>query len=78
MGPNVGATNESGFTGYPGGSMGFTGRFSNLGNYGFWWSSSTSSLVNTADYYYLFHDNGNLVKTYSDFRTAFSVRCVMN
>ncbi len=38
---------------------------------------SPSTLVNTADYYYLFHNNGNLVQTYSDFRTAFSVRCVM-
>lgn len=76
--PNVGATNESGFTGYPGGSMGFTGLFSNLGNYGFWWSSSPSALENAADYYYLFHNDGNIVRTYSDFRTAFSVRCVMN
>ena len=77
--PNEGATNESGFTGYPGGSMGFTGRFSNQGNFGFWWS--TSSLFapsNNANYHYLSHDNGNLVQTYSDLRNAFSVRCVMN
>jgi uncharacterized protein (TIGR02145 family) len=38
--PNTGATNESGFSALPGGSG---SPFNNIGNSGFWWSSSTSS-----------------------------------
>jgi uncharacterized protein (TIGR02145 family) len=33
-------TNESGFTGLPGGSRDLNGTFSNAGNIGFWWSST--------------------------------------
>ncbi len=38
--PNAGATNESGFTALPGGNR-FTGggRFSSIGNSGYWWST---------------------------------------
>jgi uncharacterized protein (TIGR02145 family) len=43
--PNLGATNSSGFTALPGGSRNNDGSFSfnNLGTYGFWWSSTTTS-----------------------------------
>jgi len=42
--PNVGATNETGFSGLPGGSKGYTDNvqsaiFSGLGGMGVWWSS---------------------------------------
>ncbi len=40
--PNAGATNESGFTGLPGGSRSITGNFENIGLYGHWWSSSAN------------------------------------
>ncbi len=36
--PNTGATNESGFTGLPGGS--YNSSFSGMGNSGCWWSST--------------------------------------
>ncbi len=41
--PNQGATNESGFSGLPGGERYFNSNaaFYGLGKYGFWWSSST-------------------------------------
>lgn len=38
--PNTGATNESGFTGLPGGYRDVGGGFGSLGSSGFWWSSS--------------------------------------
>ena len=38
--PNTGATNESGFTGLPGGYRSGGGYFSYVGNYGNWWSST--------------------------------------
>jgi uncharacterized protein (TIGR02145 family) len=38
--PNQDATNSNGFTGLPGGYCYYDGRFANIGDYGFWWSSS--------------------------------------
>ncbi len=40
--PNAGATNEGGFTAIPGGYRSYDGLFTNLGNNGWWWSSSVS------------------------------------
>jgi uncharacterized protein (TIGR02145 family) len=36
-GPNIGATNSSGFNGLPGGVRGFNGHFFSVTNYGYWW-----------------------------------------
>jgi uncharacterized protein (TIGR02145 family) len=44
--PNSGATNSSGFSGLPGGVRSSSGPFINVGNYGFWWSSSESNTTN--------------------------------
>ena len=41
--PNTGATNESGFTGLPGGYRSINGTFSGIGINGSWWSSSDFS-----------------------------------
>ena len=38
--PNTGATNESGFTGLPGGYRNGGGDYLNIGNFGLWWSST--------------------------------------
>jgi len=38
--PNNGATNETGFTGLPGGYRNFDGRFYDIGAVGSWWSST--------------------------------------
>lgn len=38
--PNYGATNETGFTGLPGGVRDDRGNFLDRGNYGYWWSST--------------------------------------
>lgn len=41
--PNTGATNESGFSGLPGGRRNYTGTFSNIGYEGNCWSSTEAS-----------------------------------
>lgn len=37
--PNIGATDESGFSGLPGGLRGCSGGFVGIGKFGIWWSS---------------------------------------
>jgi uncharacterized protein (TIGR02145 family) len=74
--PNVAATNESGFTGLPGGlrfSKG--GDFNAIYGYGYWWSSTDVSIADALSY--------TLYCTFSDaYRSpkskgyGFSVRCI--
>ena len=73
--PNTGATNETGFTALPGGSRSSNGTFGNIGNYGYWWSTTeynaTYSLHRSMSYNY------NNVSGYSYKKVlGFSVRCV--
>jgi uncharacterized protein (TIGR02145 family) len=75
LNPNLGATNESGFTGLPGGQRDNTGTFLFLGIVGFWWANTPSS----SDWAY----SRELDNDYSDFfsfndikKLGFSVRCV--
>jgi len=49
--PNAGATNSSGFTGYPGGNINETGGFDIPGNQGNWWSATE---VDSNNSWYLF------------------------
>ncbi len=44
-------TNESGFTGLPGGYRVENGTFQNLGSIGIWWSSTESRAQNAIDHY---------------------------
>ena len=73
--PNQDATNESGFSGLPGGLRNFSGGYSYVGSYGLWWSSSES---NTTDPYMLslFHDGGSAGSGSETKRRGFSVRCL--
>ncbi len=73
--PNAGATNETGFTALPGGYRSGYGNFYDIGNLGYWWSSteydtdralSRSLLCNYSSLY-----SSNKVK-----EIGFSVRCV--
>ena len=73
--PNTGATNESGFSGLPGGYRYINGSFYYFGDGGFWWSSSesnTSSACNCTLYYFEGYANRN------DYfkKNGFSVRCL--
>jgi uncharacterized protein (TIGR02145 family) len=74
LSPNIGATNESGFAGLPGGSRGNNGTFYLIGGKGYWWSSTefyTSVWYRGLDYY-----NGNVLKSIDDRGSGFSVRCL--
>ena len=75
--PNEGATNENGFAALPGGHRAFNGAFGDLGEYGYWWSS-TGSRPTEAWYRYI----GNIGKwvqrlDFGDKRNGYSVRCVL-
>ncbi len=72
--PNTVATNESGFTGLPGGVRVFDGTFGNIGQVGNWWSSTESS-SNIAWYRFL-NTTGILARHDFDKRLGCSVRCL--
>jgi uncharacterized protein (TIGR02145 family) len=63
------ATNESGFTGLPGGTRSL-GSFSRLGVIGMWWSSGISA------YAYLLNTSPNLNRSGSNPEFGISVRCI--
>jgi len=71
---NGNGTDKYGFSGLPGGIRFKDGKFFNMGNLGFWWSS-TSNTKSEARSRYLSSDNGNF-NLFGDKRSAFSVRCV--
>ena len=70
--PNTGATNESGFTGLPGGSVNEGRQFLYIGDMGMWWSSS-QVLEQTASYFEL---TGSTFIDTTLQRFGMSVRCL--
>jgi uncharacterized protein (TIGR02145 family) len=75
LSPNTAATNESGFSGLPGGYRYNDGAFGGIGSNGFWWSSSEG---NTSDTWYrgLYYNDGFAYGDGYDKRYGFSVRCL--
>ncbi len=75
--PNTGATNSSGFNGLPGGKRDPNGTFSTINKYGYWYSSTQSSIQTTVAYsHYLDYLSSDL-NNYNNIKTfGFSVRCV--
>jgi uncharacterized protein (TIGR02145 family) len=74
--PNTGATNESGFTGLPGGYRSYdAGSFSSLSIYGIFWSSSQ---YNTSDVWsrILCYYDANVLRSYGSKEHGYSVRCL--
>lgn len=75
--PNTAATNSSGFTALPGGARGdgAAGGDSDIGAYGFWWSSSEVGVTNAWS-----RDIGNYggaaFRSYPKKHYGFSVRCL--
>ncbi|MBN1185846.1 MAG: fibrobacter succinogenes major paralogous domain-containing protein [Bacteroidales bacterium] len=74
--PNTGATNESEFSGLPGGyRYGTNGNFYYLGSNAFFWSASSYN-----DYlswhWYLDYDGSDFHRDSHDIQLGFSVRCV--
>lgn len=76
--PNLGATNESSFTGLPGGlRRSDDGTFTNAGNVGDWWTSTQFDGAK-AWYRNLFYINESVAKASLDKHLGFSVRCIRN
>jgi uncharacterized protein (TIGR02145 family) len=76
LSPNIGATNESGFSGLPGGMRINTGQFWSLGENGFWWSS-TSEQYNGNYYRSLSYGSSDIHKSISSGSAlGNSVRCI--
>ena len=73
--PNTEATNETGFTGFPGGSINTDGAFSDIGIEGNWWSASEAD-NNTAWSRSLKYDASIVKKNFYDKTLGFSIRCV--
>jgi len=74
--PNIGASNESGFSGLPGGMRDFSnGSFYNIGLSGSWYSS-TEYDANSAWYRNLSRNNAAVTRYNYDKRFGFSVRCL--
>ena len=75
--PNLGATNESGFTALPGGYRSGTnnGAFYDLGYFGYWWSSTEYSSSN-AIYRDLFCNIAKSYRSNLNKKDGFSVRCI--
>ncbi len=73
--PNTGATNESGWSGLPGGRRYDIGHFFNLGRSGNWWSASEGN-ADSAWYRNLNYYNGNVYRDGSNKDYGISVRCL--
>jgi len=73
--PNIGATNETGFTALPGGLRDYGGTFNRIGTTGYWWSSSeldaTDAWRRLMHYSYSRVDRDGYGK-----QLGYSVRCV--
>lgn len=78
--PNGGATNESGFSGLPGGARdGFsTGDFYSLGDYGNWWTSTDHGQFNYAWYRRLSYFNTGISRSGYYKRNGHCIRCVQD
>ncbi|NQU68116.1 MAG: fibronectin type III domain-containing protein [Candidatus Marinimicrobia bacterium] len=74
--PNGGATNSSGFTGLPGGKrLNYNGNYTDMGNYGFFWTSTTDTST-IADIRLLSSDSHGVGRGQIGMRNGSSVRCV--
>ncbi len=74
--PNLGATNETGFTGLPGGYRGYPDAIlKDVGELSFWWTS-TEYIEGTPYYVLMGHDFTSAWIKKTDGFTDFSVRCI--
>lgn len=73
--PNIGATNETGFTALPGGYRNNNGAFYDFGYSGDWWSATENGATDA--WYRNMSTNSSNVYSYSSYKElGLSVRCV--
>jgi len=70
-------TDDFGFSALPGGLGYSDGRFRNVGDYGYWWSSSESYSF-SAYFRYMYYYDEYAIWNYYDKSFLFSVRCVQD
>jgi uncharacterized protein (TIGR02145 family) len=68
-------TNESSFSGLPGGYLNPLGIFNYIGNYGYWWSSAEQDTYN-AIYRSLLYKSDNVDRNFDQKNIGLSVRCL--
>jgi uncharacterized protein (TIGR02145 family) len=76
--PNTAATNETGFSALPGGSLEFSGgiyRYEYIGSFGKWWSSTQVDPIFTW-IWSMTYDDSNATRRAFDNNNGFSVRCI--
>jgi uncharacterized protein (TIGR02145 family) len=73
--PNTGATNESGFSGLPGGVRFAAGTYNRLGTYAYWWSS-TQKTATGGVYRYLYYNDSIAGITDDTKVLGLSIRCL--
>ena len=74
--PNIGATNESGFTALPGAYRNSSGAFFNYSYDGYWWSSTVYNSTTNAWIRYMDFNNSDVYRAYLDKKYGYSVRCI--
>lgn len=74
--PNNGATNESGFNGYPAGRRVYNGNFNYFGETATFWTQTNGSGLNFKKLVQLEYDNNNLDFQEDDPNNGYSIRCV--
>jgi len=72
---NEDVTNSSGFSALPGGGRGTNGSFSQLGNYGSWWTSMEHSSTDAGNRHLVNYDGG-VWRGLNDKAGGFYVRCI--
>jgi uncharacterized protein (TIGR02145 family) len=72
---NGSGNNSSSFSGLPGGKRNFEGTFNQIGDYGYWWSS-TEYGIGFAWYRSLNYYSGNIDRNGDYQREGYSVRCL--
>jgi len=75
--PNIGATNESGFTALPGGLRDYVNTFNNMGISANFWTS-TESVSSYAWYRELVHSITTIIRFNFSKINGFSIRCVQD
>ncbi len=74
--PNTGATNSSGFSAMPGGYRYIYASYTDIGNYGYWWSATGFDTANAWDRLLSF-ENSQVYRYYHDKKlSGFSIRCI--
>jgi len=73
--PNIGATNEVGFTALPGGRRPSNGTFDNIGYHGRWWSATEYNATTVRDRS-MFNNASNVSRGWSSNEAGYSVRLI--